>query len=284
MKKEYACDVCGASRAVEVPFCRKYTGNQPIHICTKCGFVYVKRRRPFDEIAEVWSKKLFGRRYTSKTPLMLARHTYVAEFIDQSLFLRGKVLVDIGAGEGQFLGIARKHYGAKVFGIEPSESNCRIMKKNGIACFRGTLEEFVRQPGLKIKKADIATLMWTLENATSPRDLLSGARLILKDGGHIVVATGSRILVPFAKPLFKYLSRNPADTHPSRFSVNSLCNLLESEGFVPAVVNPYLNDSIALCVIARKGQAYRSARLKRDDYRRVVSFFRRWHKESAYYR
>lgn len=281
---EYACDLCGSRQTIEMPHVRKYTAGQIIHICKKCGFVYVKKRRPYDKVAEVWSKELFGKAYTSKTPLMLARHTYVAEFMDQSIGLKGKSLCDIGAGEGQFLKIVRDNYGAKVFGVEPSEANCVRMDGLGIKNFTGTLEDYLRSPSHKAYRADIATMMWTLENATSCGDLLMGSREIVKDGGYLVIATGSRILVPFAKPLYLYLSSNPVDTHPSRFSLNTLSSFLLTSGFKVTHVNPYLNDGLVMCVIAKKTAVSKKQRIKGDDFKKVRSFFDRWHKETEHYR
>ena len=51
---EYPCDVCGCDKAVEVPYARLYTGDQPIHICKGCGFVYVRRRR---DAAKAWLQR-----------------------------------------------------------------------------------------------------------------------------------------------------------------------------------------------------------------------------------
>ncbi|UCC96068.1 MAG: class I SAM-dependent methyltransferase, partial [Candidatus Omnitrophota bacterium] len=250
--KEYPCDICGSRDAIEVPHVRTYTGGQAIHICIRCGFIYVKKRRPYDIVAGVWSKQLFGKAYTSRSPLMLARHTYIAEFIDQRLSLKNKKVCDVGAGEGQFLRIVKKEYGAPVFGVEPSRTNCKILKNSGIRCFQGTLQECVQNKRVKDYQADILTLMWTLENATAPRPILMEARKIIKKNGYIVVATGSRILVPFSKPLNLYLSRNPADTHPARFSANTLNLLLATCGFKVKHINPYLNDALMLCMIAQK--------------------------------
>lgn len=281
--KTFACDLCGSTDSVEIPNVRRYTDGQTIDICKHCGFIYVKMRRPFDKVADIWSKKLFGKAYTCNTPFMLARHTYVAEFIDQNLGLKNKQVCDIGAGEGQFLGIVKEKYGASVFGIEPSAVNCGTMRNLGINCFKGTLEECIKTTRHKKKHIDIATMMWTLENATSPRDMLAGAHLLLKKNGYLVVATGSRILVPFAKPLGLYLSSNPVDTHPTRFSVNTLTSLLGINGFKITHINPYLNDSFVLCVIARKSSMSKRTKIKRDDFRKVRGYFQRWHKESLYY-
>lgn len=279
---KYACDICGADDAVEVPHVREYTGGQVIHICKSCGFVYVRERRTHKEIADVWSKELFGKGkgYTSRTPLMLARHNYVAEFIDQAAGLRGKVVCDIGAGEGQFLNIVKKDYGAEAFGIEPSGDNCKTLAGLGIPYFNGTCEEYVekRSPS---KEIDIVTMMWTLENSTSCNDLIKGAWDILKDGGYIVVATGSRILVPFQKPLDMYLSKNPVDAHCFRFSMRSLSSILAKNKFSVSKINDYLNDGI-LCVIARKTD--KASGIKKDDHKKVVEFFEKWHNETKYFK
>ena len=70
---EFPCDICGSSDAVEIPHVRDYTGGQPIHICTKCGFVYVQQRRSAEAIAEVWSEEIFGAGYTAAIPAVRAR-------------------------------------------------------------------------------------------------------------------------------------------------------------------------------------------------------------------
>lgn len=277
--KEFSCDLCGEREAIELPHVRKYTNGQLIHICKRCGLIYVKRRRPYRKIAEIWSKELFGKKYTSKSPLMAARHVYAAEFLNQRLGLKGKKVCDIGAGEGQFLDIVRGYYGASVYGIEPSLSNCNMMKKMGIRHFNGTLEEFLESPERGNFRPDIITMMWMLENATSCRDILKGAHRILKGGGYLFVATGSRILVPFSKPLSLYLSSNPADTHPVRFSFNTLISMLAVNGFKTVFHNAYLNDNLLLGVIAKKCRVSGNARIKGDDFKEVRDFFKRWHIE-----
>ncbi|MDP7603846.1 MAG: methyltransferase domain-containing protein, partial [Alphaproteobacteria bacterium] len=131
----------------------------------------------------------------ARIPAVKARQIYVAEFIDTFIGLRGKTLCDIGGGEGQFLEIVKApDYGAEVFTIEPSPSNCAAMRERGVEAFQGTIEDFLADaPGLE-RRFDIVSIMWTLENCRSCRSMLDGAYELLKDGGHILVATGSRIL------------------------------------------------------------------------------------------
>ncbi|MFC1584520.1 class I SAM-dependent methyltransferase [Fibrobacterota bacterium] len=281
MSKAYNCDLCGSKDAVEVPYARLYTNDQPVHICKSCGFVYVRERRTPQEIAKTWSEELFGGAYTAKIPAVKARQMYVADFIDAKIGLQGKKLIDIGGGEGQFSLMARDLYQADIFAIEPSKQNCESMSNMGIACYEGTIEEYLEQKDKQ--QADIVTIMWTLENCAFCRDMINGARDLLADDGYIVVATGSRILVPFKKPLYDYLSTNPADTHAFRFSANTLRGILAVSGFRPEHINRFL-DTDYLCVIAGKSPKNSSLSWAKDDYLMVHDFFERWHRETIHYR
>lgn len=281
--EEFPCDLCGKTNAVEVPHSREYTKDQVVHICQGCGFVYVKMRRSAQTIADDWSEEIFGDGYTAAIPAVRARLTYVAELIANELGLRDKLVVDIGAGEGEFLDIIRQdRYGADVFGVEPSSANCELMRATGVDCYAGTIEEFMARQESGVRKADIVTITWTLENCQSCRGVLSAAHNILKDGGHIVVATGSRLLVPFKKTLHDYFGSNAVDTHASRFSANTLKGILAVSGFETTHVNRY-HDSDILCVIARKVDSNKRIPWEGDDYLQVHNFFERWHTDTQMY-
>jgi 2-polyprenyl-3-methyl-5-hydroxy-6-metoxy-1,4-benzoquinol methylase len=276
------CDLCGSHDAVEIPYSRLYTNNQPIHICTCCGFVYVKHRRASAEIAKVWSDEIYGEIYTAvKNPAMIARQTFVAEFLASKIDLHNKKVCDIGAGEGYFLKYLKDNFSADVLGIEPSFKNCKRMESLGIAAFDGTIEQYVEYVSSELKKMDIVSIMWTLENCFSCIDMLKGASSLLKEGGKIIVATGSRILVPFKKPLNMYLSKNPSDSHSFRFSINSLSTALSLAGFKVIEKNHYI-DSDILCVIAEKSPT-ECFQTYPDNPLEVISFFERWHQESLHY-
>lgn len=280
-KVNCSCDLCGEDAAVEVPYSRLYTNNQPIHICVNCGFVYVKERRTSDEIARVWSEEIYGDIYSAvKNPAMIARQTFVAEFLASKLNLVDARVCDVGAGEGLFLKYLKDNYSVKPFGIEPSAKNCRSMKELGIDCFDGTIEKYLKSHD-QSDRVDLVTIMWTLENCFSCVDMLRGAAHILKDGGKLVVATGSRILVPFKKPLQMYLSKNPSDSHSFRFSFNSLATALGLIGFNIIHHNHYIDNDI-LCVIAEKSSD-QPLEAKPDNALEVISFFQRWHEESLHY-
>ena len=141
--REFPCDLCGGTRSVEVPHSREFHQGQPVDICCDCGFVYVKRRRSAQAIADTWSDEIFGHVYTAAIPAVRSRLTFVAEFIAASVGTRGKRVCEIGAGEGHGLELLREpRYGAEVFGVEPSRANSERMKAAGIDHFTGTIEEF----------------------------------------------------------------------------------------------------------------------------------------------
>lgn len=274
---EFPCDLCGTADAFEVPHATEYTGGQPIHICAGCGFVHVKRRRSADEIAASWTEEIFGEGYTARIPAVTARLTQVVEILQAEVDLEGKDICEIGAGEGEFLELARTR-GARVFGIEPSEANCASMRERGIDCFAGTIERY-QESAAEGEPFDVVGILWTLENCQDCRRMLAAAHALLRPGGHVVVATGSRILVPFKKPLWSYFSTNPADTHAFRFSANTLHKALALSGFRPVYVNRYL-DSDVLCVVAERAD---SSDWEGDDPLDVHSFFERWHADTALY-
>lgn len=274
---KFPCDLCGAMDAVEVPHARVYTADQPIHICVTCGFVYVKSRRSAEEIAASWTHEIFGAGYTAAYPGVAGRLAYVAEFVDQTVGLRGMSVAEVGAGEGFFLELARERYAASVFGIEPSPANCERMAGLGIDCVATTIEQY---DGSRNGSFDLVMVLWTLENCQDLRALLGGARRLLKPGGRIVVATGSRILVPFKKPLWAYLSRNPADTHSFRFSANTIRGALAVAGLETTHLNRYL-DTDVLCAIGSPREA--DVPWSHDDYLAVHGFFERWHADTALY-
>ncbi|WP_435163187.1 methyltransferase domain-containing protein [Candidatus Pelagibacter bacterium nBUS_25] len=285
-KKKIINDFYGKGKHDVVPYSKKFTSGKEVNIAKYSGLVSVIKRRSSSEIADDWSKNIFGNsfsetKYTAKIPAVIARHTYVLETILSKLNLLNKEVCDFGAGEGDFLTMLKKKINCKGFGIEPSKKNCALLTKNKIKNFNGTIEEFYLLN--KKKKFDVGTIMWTLCNTSNCFEIVSNASNLIKKNGYIVVAESSRILVPFKKPLQMYFGKNNPDLHPFHFTKNSLSNLLVLNKFRPVFINRYI-DSDYLLIIAKKIDRIEEKNLKLDKAKDIKEFFKRWFKESQNYK
>lgn len=295
----YACDVCGCMEAEVIEAVLPYTGGQEVHTCRTCGFVFAQKRRLDEAIREDWAQSMFRADgdfdveqtqsegytgYTAKIPAVVARLTYALENFDSVIGFAGKAVCDVGAGEGDFLSWVKDRKSPRsIYGIEPSEANGRLLQAQDVPHFVGGIEAYAASGAAG--KFDVVTLSWTLENTQSARRVLETVAELLPVGGYLQVTTGSRILVPFRKPLHYYFNpRNPVDLHSFHFSHNSLCGLMAATGFEPIQSNRFI-DTDYLSIIGQKHDGSRKRAWPRDDYRAVLSFFERWKAETeGFYR
>ena len=80
-----------------IPYAKKLTNGKQVNISKYSGLVSVVNRRDSKIIAEEWSNKIFGKKfsqsqYTSRIPAVIARHVYVLETMLSVLNLRSKSL------------------------------------------------------------------------------------------------------------------------------------------------------------------------------------------------
>lgn len=280
-------DFRGYGKYIKVPHINLYSKTN-VNICKFSGLVTVVKRRSDKEIAKEWSNKVFSNKfsktkYTANIPAVIARQTYVFETLKKITKLKNKSICDIGAGEGQFLDLVKKNFPKiKTFGVEPSKKNSIRLKKKGHKNFCGTIQEFRKLKKIK-EKFDVVTIMWTLVNTASCLEMINIAHKILKKNGVILVAESSRILVPFKKPLNLYFSPLRSDLHPFHFSKNSLKNLLIVNKFNPIFINRYI-DTDYIVIGAKKSEKIEFKKIEIDNYKKVSNFFKRWHKDTLFYK
>ena len=251
------CDLCGVTTGTEI--------EPKVFVCHGCGFVHVKERRPPAEIAAAWSQVYQSGAYDPYWPGVKARLFYVAEWLDQKYGLNGKSVLDIGAGKGIFLDYARDR-GAVCTGIEPDPGNAFIVYSKGHECLIRTVENAEHS-----EKFDIVTILWTLENCGDCIDFLKHARKFLKDDGILVVATGSRILVPYKKPYSAYFGNQPPDLHCYRWTRNTLALAMSKAGLDMVQTNDYDQNDVFLMVTER-GDGWHYG----DHPPDILKFFRSW--------
>lgn len=286
---EYDCDVCGGAEFVEVPHIREYTAGQAIHICKGCGLVYCRTRRTPEELALYWEKQIYGRdsakkdAYDPERPVFSGRYGYGLSFLKKYVDggIKGKRVFDLGMGEGQFAAQMRDS-GAIVEGLESSKDNSKVLDGKKLTHFVGTVEQYDAQPdNKKFAKSDVATILFVLQNSQSATDMIKAVYNQLKEGGQLFIMMGSRIMVPFRKPMGTYFVTLPHDVQPYHFSISTLQHLLAKCGLQVEKVSNYWDDDL-LCVLARKmPKGHKIAKMK-DDYKEVAQWFERWHAESQY--
>jgi hypothetical protein len=257
----HACDLCGSEERELIPESAKF-GSGGVYVCLGCGFVYVPKRRSSAEIAQAWND-IFGEGYTSRWPMVEARLRYVAEYCEQNFGWKGKDVFEIGAGEGRFLDIVKEYGTLWTRGLEPSDVAA------GQAIRHCNYEDFGTT-----KKYDVVCILWTLENCTDCIGMLKKARELLKLDGHLVVATGSRIFVPFKKPLSSYFSDNAPDTHCFRWSARSLAAAIMKAGFGACSVNDYTQSDWMVVIADTK--AVQPNIIAPDNPTDVLEYFQAW--------
>lgn len=281
----YPCDLCAGNELAEIPVAPFYMDGRPLHVCKACGFVQAAYRRTPEALQKMWAEEIYrandarvsDKTYTARIPAVVARQTFAVEFLAESVDIHGKSLCDIGAGEGQFLEMLKQpRFDMDVFGIEPSSENCAILTDLGIANFDGPMEDYAASG--KTRRFDVASLIWTLENCQSASGVLAAVHDVVKPDGHLVIATGSRILMPFKKPLQYYLGSN-VDVHPFHFSANALTSLMHKAGFQVIAHNRFI-DSDYLVLVGKRVDDAKGLALPTDDWHEIVDFFDRWHKET----
>ena len=233
----HSCDLCLNDKDF-LPLPGDPSGK--ISICGSCGFVLVRERRSTAEVAAAWNEIYASGHYNPDWPGVKARLYYVAEWIEQNIGWAGKDVLDIGAGKGQFLRFLIRYPVGMMVGLEPCQRPENI--PDGIGWWTATIERIWAFPEYFDEKFDIITILWTLENTADCLAMLRFARERLKPGGHVVVATGSRILVPFKKPLSSYLPQDkdyPHDTHCFRWSYISLQGAMWKIGLAPSLCNDW---------------------------------------------
>ncbi len=281
----YPCDLCGSEDLAPIPAAERYTDGRPLHVCKACGFVQAASRRAPAALQRMWAEDIYrandagvsDRTYTARIPAVIARQTFAIEFLAAHVDIKGKSICDIGAGEGQFLDMLRQpRLGMQVFGIEPSKENAAIMNRLGIENFLGTMEDYAARKDART--FDVASLIWTLENCQSASGVLAAAHDAVRPDGHLVIATGSRILMPFKKPLQYYLGPN-IDVHPYHFSANALTSLMHKAGFRVIAHNRFI-DSDYLVLVGQRVASGTELAMPTDDWQEIIDFFDRWDRET----
>jgi SAM-dependent methyltransferase len=232
------CNVCDSAALDMVdPECN-------IARCGACGYIFDNPRPTQEELIRFYSRPT---QYDSWLTELEERNRIWKGRMDklQSTKKVGSIL-DIGAGIGQFLAVARGSY-TELYGTEVSSKAIEIAKgKYDLDLFRGTIEDLPAA-----KDFDNITLFHVLEHVPDPRLTLEKCHSLLSERGILVIAVpnevaslrnfvkGILVRAGIIKPyrLGKFglprisLGPESGEVHLSHFTPNVLRGLLRKVGF-----------------------------------------------------
>jgi 2-polyprenyl-3-methyl-5-hydroxy-6-metoxy-1,4-benzoquinol methylase len=216
-----ACLLCGSSRLTIID------ARASITRCDNCSFKFVTPRPTQAAIHHYYN-------VTGNYDKWLVEHhdrdvLWARRFSIVSRLLSTGSLLDVGAGIGTFLDIAKKN-GFDVQGTEVSEKAIGITKKlYSIDLLRGALED------QKFNECsfDVITLWHVLEHVPNPQKTLSECNRILKRKGYLIIAVPNDdslvYLINKMRGLPRYEPLSMADEiHLSHFTSKSLKHMLST--------------------------------------------------------
>lgn len=200
--------------------------NRKIVKCVKCAVILTlsdKLTPPRPDISG-YSQKEYIDYHLRKNVQKLLRLRAVKRLREIKGLCRGKRLLDIGSGMGDFL-ISAKNRGFPVFGLEPNKELYNYLKKSRLPVFQGFLKDL--KPD---KQFDVITYWDVLEHTANPVDELKLAGRHLSKKGIIALQMPNinSFWVLIAKDKFSWLT--PKE-HLVHFSPTTLRLTLNKAGF-----------------------------------------------------
>lgn len=249
------CLVCGSSEQIILGRRgnREYSGADPNalpHVytnvvkCRNCGFIFCN---PAIKGLERLERDHYNNPDVYQA--FLKHNVYSVFQIGERLlgqFKPSGKLLDIGAGKGDFVSLARKN-GYEAKGIEPSPRFCEYARESyGVQVEQGYLGQGDHFKG---DRFDVITLFHVLEHVARPQELLATISQYLKDDGVVYIEVpnadagllwiADRVFRLFGKPWSSRLSPLHAPFHSMGYSPKSLRYLLEKNGFELVYADTY---------------------------------------------
>ena len=199
------------------------------HVKCSCGFIFVNptagdkfRDVFFRDIYQTWTEVLL----TPEQELVdSSKFRYGLEFIENHIGENKGLIVDVGAGSGLFLKIARDA-GWKVSGVELNLKAVEKIRNLGIEVFDKAMDEGIYAPS----SVDTITIWEILEHINKPNEFLRIIKNILKPSGLLFIC------VPNINSLVTRILHERSRTfgghaHVNFFSIETLSMLLEKHEF-----------------------------------------------------
>ena len=198
------------------------------HVKCRCGFIFVNptasdkfRNHFFSEIYQTWTAVLLS---PEQEMIDSRKFQYGIEIIESYRSNKG-FIVDIGAGSGLFLKLARDS-GWKVSAIEYNKSAVEKIKNLGIEVFDRAINGEIYAPD----SVDVVTLWEVLEHINHPNELITQIKKNLRPGGLLFICVPN-INALVTRILHEKSRTFGGNSHVNFFSIETLTELLKKHEF-----------------------------------------------------
>ena len=164
-------------------------------ICGQCGLKYMRRRPTQSWYAgfyqeDYWQEQGSGNGVLSPPPRQIWRARETWKILRNAVSLTPESLVmDVGSGWGEALGLLAGHTGCRGVVVEPSEiGRTYISQKHGFPVVARLIEELT-EPGDLAGRVDLIILSHVLESTIDPVETLRIARRLLSPTGAVYIDT-----------------------------------------------------------------------------------------------
>jgi 2-polyprenyl-3-methyl-5-hydroxy-6-metoxy-1,4-benzoquinol methylase len=234
------CPVCG-----EPPGPGLFTKDGFRHVrCPSCGLIYVSLILREDIMVKYWREEMAWTSVLLSAPQVeMDKLKYSYGLALASAYLSSELpgtLLDVGAGTGTFVRLAKSH-GWDATAIELNMDSADLLAKEGYQVIVKPLE----MADLSPNSFDVVTLWEVLEHMADPRSLLKHAGKLLTSKGILL------ILVPNAGSLVTRILHEKSNTfgghsHLNHFNVKSLETLLKSLDFEILEMETLLTELVTI--------------------------------------
>jgi 2-polyprenyl-3-methyl-5-hydroxy-6-metoxy-1,4-benzoquinol methylase len=155
---------------------------------------------------------------------------------------KGRVL-DIGAGTGDFLSVAKQN-GWQIIGVEPSDKAKAIAKNKGVSFVEKTTE-------LENRSFDVISMWHVLEHVPDLEEQIKELKRLLKPNGTLIIAVPNFKSFD-AKHYGKFWAAYDVPIHFWHFSKTAIRSLFQKERMKLVKVLPMKFDSFYVALLSEK--------------------------------
>lgn len=191
--------------------------------CPECRCLWADDARQQDQLLTKAYERVIDSYFDSSENDV--RYICFYKWLEQliSRHVSGRMILDVGCGEGMFLSTLSDEWSKQ--GLEPSASGASLARKRNLDVTRGTLDSSPRQ-----YEVDLIAALDVIEHVIDPHGFVESFKRHLKPGGVVLLLTGDAesYAARVAGSQWSYLQWCG---HISVFSQSGLRKLMQSHGF-----------------------------------------------------